>query len=414
MIAMNKKLFMLIVLASLIVFLLITAPNRVQEVSANPISVGIPAPPPIEIESPINTTYSQSDIQLNFTIMANPNWWIGAYHITDVYYEYDGQAVHFNSSSDYSNTLQYSTLLANLTSGVHILTAYAAASGLYYPSSNSSDNDTYSIVSSQSVTFTVHKNFTNTFPSPSSIPSPTSTPITSFYGGGYYGSTSYENYCSFYITMSSPDAQTIYNDTMPLKFNITWITYPRSPFPVPPALNGYYAYKIDNEPFVRVASNQSVNDVFYQRPANNFTVNPSFSYLVDISHLEKGHHQIALNASIYFSTLDTLHFNMTTSPYTFLVGETTPNPSTKPTLSISPAPSLSTSLSPTSSPSSTSTPTTNPSEPPAQQPTTEPTQIPDRPKMADFAPVIIPTGIIFITIVAVVSLVYFRRKNKTG
>ncbi|XES75985.1 MAG: hypothetical protein ACBZ72_07295 [Candidatus Bathyarchaeia archaeon] len=154
--------------------------------------------------------------------------------------------------------------------------------------------------------------------------------VTHFYGRGYYGTNSSLNYCSFYITMNSPNDKTGYIDTLPLNFNITWTEYPRFPFfDIPRALNGYYAYSIDDGPFVEVTPNQSATDVFYQRPENNFTINPSFSYSVNISHLEKGYHEITINASLYHSTVyppDHLFFNITTSPYTFIVEESTTTP----------------------------------------------------------------------------------------
>ncbi len=159
---MSMKLLLASVIASFLVVSFSAGAQAASIAYANPISVGVPNPPPIEIESPLNATYSHSDIQLNFTVKANPNWWTGAYHITGVYYEYDQQTVNLNSS----NTPQYSTLLANLTNGVHTLTAYAAANGLYYPTSNSSDKETYSIVSKQTVTFTVDAEPTSVSPSP--------------------------------------------------------------------------------------------------------------------------------------------------------------------------------------------------------------------------------------------------------
>jgi hypothetical protein len=167
----------------------------------------------------------------------------------------------------------------------------------------------------------------------------TNAQITHSYGRGVYGPTSYLNYCSFFITIYSPNDQTTYVNKMLLLFNITWTTYPRFPFPdVPPALNGYYAYSIDKGPFVEVMLNQSANDVFYHRPENNFTINPSFSYLVDISHLEKGYHNIVINASLYHSLPPPHHFyfNMTTVPYKFLVGEPTATPTASPTATPTP------------------------------------------------------------------------------
>jgi hypothetical protein len=153
----------------------------------------------------------------------------------------------------------------------------------------------------------------------------TNAQITQFYGGGYYGPTSYENYCAFYITMYSPVDETVYVDTMPLEFNITWAEYPKCPFPVAPPLNGYYAYSIDDGPFASVAATPSPSDLVYR----NLTINPTFSCSVDISNLEKGYHKLVINASLYFSNNyppKHFHFNMTTSPYKFLVGETTATP----------------------------------------------------------------------------------------
>jgi len=48
---------------------------------------------------------------------------------------------------------------------------------------------------------------------------------------------------------------------------------------------------------------------------------------------------------------------------------------------------------------------------PTQQPTIEPNQTPDRPKIGDFAPVLIPASMILLGIIAVILLVYFRRKD---
>jgi hypothetical protein len=60
-------------------------------------------------------------------------------------------------------------------------------------------------------------------------------------------------------------------------------------------------------------------------------------------------------------------------------------------------------LTPTPSPSPSSSPS------PTQQPTIEPSQTPDRPKIGDFAPVIIPGSMILLAIIAVSILVYFSK-----
>jgi hypothetical protein len=48
---------------------------------------------------------------------------------------------------------------------------------------------------------------------------------------------------------------------------------------------------------------------------------------------------------------------------------------------------------------------------PTQQPTTEPSQTPDRPKIGDFAPVLIPATMILLAIVAVGLLVLFSKRR---
>jgi hypothetical protein len=59
-------------------------------------------------------------------------------------------------------------------------------------------------------------------------------------------------------------------------------------------------------------------------------------------------------------------------------------------------------------------PSITPSVSPTQQPTIEPSQTPDRPKVGDFAPVIIPASMIFLGIIFVGLLVFFskHRRNK--
>ena len=59
------------------------------------------------------------------------------------------------------------------------------------------------------------------------------------------------------------------------------------------------------------------------------------------------------------------------------------------------------------SPSSSISPVTTP----AESLTPEPSQTPDRPKIGDFAPVIIPTSIILLAIVAMGLLIYFRKRR---
>jgi hypothetical protein len=183
-------------------------------------------------------------------------------------------------------------------------------------------------------------------------PSMANAQITSSYGRGFYGEDSGLNYCSFDLTMYSPNSQTTYDNTMPLNFNIAWTTTPMTLGPLL-LLNGYYAYSIDDGPFVRIAPTPSTSDHFTSSPYT-FLINPSFSYSVDIPNLEKGYHNIVINASLYFNNnYPPTHFffNITTSPYIFLVGEPTVTPTASPT----PTPTPISNYGPTSSPTPTPT-----------------------------------------------------------
>ncbi|MCL5876549.1 MAG: hypothetical protein M1540_01900 [Candidatus Bathyarchaeota archaeon] len=147
------------------------------------------------------------------------------------------------------------------------------------------------------------------------------------------------NYCSFNLTITSPNNQTSYDKTLPLNFNLTWTNYPEFLLPMP--LNGYYAYSIDGSPFVRIEPVPSPSDHIVGSSEVNFLVNPSFSNSVNISNLEEGYHNLVINASLYhYNNYPPTHFyfNITTSPYVFFVGEQTQQ-------TASPAPSFAPSFS---------------------------------------------------------------------
>ncbi len=230
----------------------------------------------------------------------------------------------------------------------------------------------------------------------------TNAQVTHFYGRGYSDADPYLNYCSFYITMYSPDKQTTHVNAMPLEFNITWTEYPNF---LVPALYGYYAYSIDNGSFIEVVSSQSANDVFYQTSKNNFTINPSFSYLVDISNLEKGYHNIIINASLYNQNRspppiyppDHFYFNITTAPFQFLVGEPMSTPTQQPT------------IEPISTPNITTTPTLTPFNPSTQQPTQAPNPVSDNTTTKDYIPIITVAAVALI-IISVLG--YFTKYTK--
>jgi hypothetical protein len=158
------------------------------------------------------------------------------------------------------------------------------------------------------------------------VPSIANAQTTSYYGGGYYGEDSGVNPAAFTLTVYSPNNQTVYANTMLLKFNITWTTYPKEDFDFAPPLSGDYAYSIDNNSFVSIASNQSASDLFYTFTKNNFTINPSFSYLVNVFNLANGYHKIVIKASLYYSSVSYSYFNRTSIPTLFLVQNPTPSP----------------------------------------------------------------------------------------
>lgn len=213
---------------------------------------------------------------------------------------------------------------------------------------------------------------------------PVGAEITSFYGRGFYGPESGVNYCSFYITITSPNAQTTYTNTMPLNFNLTWIDFPKFPFSNAPSLYGYYAYSIDEGPFVEITSFQSVTDVYYETPNSYFKINPYFSHSVNISHLKQGYHNIVINASLYHNAAPPaghFYFNITTSPIKFLVGESN---STSPTC----------------------TPTVTPSS------TVEPT-VTSAPIASDFTWLLI-AFIAVVFVVAILAVVLVKRQKRTN
>lgn len=141
---------------------------------------------------------------------------------------------------------------------------------------------------------------------------------------GFYGRDSGINPAAFTLTIFSPNNQTNYVNTLPLNFNITWTTYPIL-MPNAPRLKADYAYRIDSSPFVNILSNETASDKYVAPPENNFKVNPSFSYLLNISNLENGYHTIVIKASLYYSS-EHVYFNETSTPTLFLVQILSPTP----------------------------------------------------------------------------------------
>jgi len=117
---------------------------------------------------------------------------------------------------------------------------------------------------------------------------------TSYYNGADI------NPAGFDFTLYSPNDQTVYADTMLLKFNITWTAFVYFPFPgIAPPLIGDYSYSIDDGPHVTIESNQSSSDRVIVDSKGNFTINPSFSYSVNVSSLASGYHEIVIIVGLY-------------------------------------------------------------------------------------------------------------------
>jgi hypothetical protein len=145
-------------------------------------------------------------------------------------------------------------------------------------------------------------------------PSTTNAQITSHYGAKIGDSGA--NLVGFDSTISSPISKEVYSNTLPLEFKLHW-----SPVGVSLFFNwtfsGIYTYSIDYNSPVSIVSNQSSSD-FY---GYSFKYNPSFSYLLDISNLENGQHNIVITAGMYYNIsgeLDELYKD-SSSPIIFSV-----------------------------------------------------------------------------------------------
>lgn len=109
------------------------------------------------------------------------------------------------------------------------------------------------------------------------------------------------NYTHFLLTVYSPDNNQTCKSTMLLNFTVDWREYPTFaglPSPPAPVMKGLYSYTIDNNTDVTVASNQSSTDQFDPR---GFKVNPTFSYLLDVSNLTNGYHEIVITVGLTHS-----------------------------------------------------------------------------------------------------------------
>lgn len=151
------------------------------------------------------------------------------------------------------------------------------------------------------------------------VPSMANAQTTSHYGAKVGSSGA--NLVGFDLTVYSPDNQTVYNTTLPLVFNISWIY--GLIFEPNAILFGNYSYQIDNNQPINIPSNQKSESYL------DFEANQSFSIAVDISYLASGKHQLVIVADLeycFVSSGPQSVFEQATSPITFTVDNPTPTP----------------------------------------------------------------------------------------
>lgn len=132
------------------------------------------------------------------------------------------------------------------------------------------------------------------------------------------------NYTHFLLTVYSPDNNQTCKDTMLLNFTVDWREYPTFaglPSPPAPVMKGLYSYTIDNNATVTVISNQSSTDQFDLR---GFKVNPTFSYLLDVSNLTNGYHKIVITVGLTDNYEDIARYINRDTPIQFFVQNLTP------------------------------------------------------------------------------------------
>ena len=132
------------------------------------------------------------------------------------------------------------------------------------------------------------------------------------------------------LTIYSPNNQTSYSKTIPLDFNLQWIIDRKPTYP----FTGFVSYHIDNGAENNIESNQTANDQFasYQQ---DFIINPSFSYLANISGIENGYHNLVITGTLYLGSGQI--FNVASTPFQFIVNNSTPIPTVKNTPSPTPS-----------------------------------------------------------------------------
>ena len=127
---------------------------------------------------------------------------------------------------------------------------------------------------------------------------------------------------NYNLKVFSPNNQTSYSNLMLLDFNLQWTIDRKPTYP----FSGFYSYSIDNSLPVSIESNQTAKDLYARYPEQNFKTNPSFSYVVNVSSLAIGYHNITITAAFFSGSSEIC--SVTAPPIQFLVQNTTPTPTT--------------------------------------------------------------------------------------
>jgi hypothetical protein len=120
----------------------------------------------------------------------------------------------------------------------------------------------------------------------------------------------------YQLTMFSPNSQTVCDGVLPFQFMLYW-TYDLIPIF---EHKTSYAYSIDGNPFIGMTANKTSMDA----PGHGYTFvyNPSFSYMIDVSNLTDGSHEIKVQSTFDFGHTQ---LNDTSTAFGFVVKNSNPH-----------------------------------------------------------------------------------------
>ena len=374
---MSKKTFMAAIIISAFLVSIVAGMQAAKVARANPFGYLPTSPnkdPPTIILESLSYDGNNSDIELNFAVTIPDSWNSSGYldrncYVYQINCEIDNQSILTLNDAVNVNGLtkdaQYKTTnLTNLTVGQHILQINISSLSLYNPPplpSNWLDPYCYYSTLTQKVPISVdaESNVLLSSPLPNAVLNSYSV---SHYGQGGY---SLQPNSTETVTLTATPSLTPTpspSPAIPLTISIlspvnnsTFISAgPLVSFPLTYETNGAFSwvgYSIDGSSNVTISNNDTVAWEYSDLEIHNLTLyaNDTFG-------------SWAAPQTIYY--------------FITVVHSTAPTPSPSPTL----------------------------------QPTLEPSQTPDRPKIGDFAPVIIIAALV-VAVIVVASLVYFRKKR---